>query len=80
VGRYRTSCNGYGDMTDVDARAIRVSLNLTQDQFAKRFQLNLATVRQWEQQRRQPTMHAKVLLAVIAFAPEVVDQVLRGGG
>jgi putative transcriptional regulator len=63
----------------IDPRAIRISLNLTQEQFAKRFSLNLATIREWEQHRREPTMHAKVLLAIIAYAPEVVDRALRGG-
>jgi putative transcriptional regulator len=66
-------------MINVDVRAIRISLNMTQDQFAKRFELNLATIREWEQHRREPTMHARVLLAIIAHAPEVVDQALRGG-
>lgn len=61
----------------IDARAIRRSLNLTQEQFADRFDLNVATIRQWEQHRREPPMHAKVLLAIIAYAPEIVDQALK---
>jgi putative transcriptional regulator len=61
----------------IDTRAIRLSLNLTQRQFADRFDLNIATIRQWEQHRREPPMHAKVLLAIIAHSPEIVDQALK---
>lgn len=37
-----------------DVRAIRAGLGLTQDEFARVFQLSLATVRDWEQGRYQP--------------------------
>lgn len=61
----------------VDAKTIRCALKLTQQQFAQRFSLNLATLRQWEQGRREPDMAAKVLLTVIGTAPEVVDAALK---
>jgi putative transcriptional regulator len=61
----------------IDPRAIRLSLNLTQDQFAERFHLSVATIRAWEQQRRPPSITSQILLAVIAHAPAIVDEALK---
>jgi putative transcriptional regulator len=60
----------------VDVRAIRVGVGLSQVAFARRFGFPVATVREWEQGRRQPEAAARVLLLVIASRPEVVDEVL----
>jgi len=60
----------------VDVKAIRAKLNLSQDAFAKRFGFSTAAVRDWEQHRRQPEQAAKVLLLVIDRAPEVVNAAL----
>ena len=61
---------------EINARAIRAKLKLTQAQFAKRFHLDLATLRDWEQGRRFPTGPASVLLQVIAREPEAVQRAL----
>ena len=61
---------------NVDVRAIRQQFGLSQPDFAKRFGFSLATLREWEQGRRQPESAARVLLLVIAKHPEVVDEVL----
>lgn len=60
----------------VDVRAIRAGLGLSQTAFARRFGFSPATLREWEQGRRQPEAAARVLLLVIASRPEVVDEVL----
>ena len=60
----------------VDVRAIRTGFGLSQTAFARRFGFSPATVREWEQGRRQPEAAARVLLLVIASKPEVVDEVL----
>ena len=60
----------------VDVRAIRAGLGLSQTSFARRFGFSPATIREWEQGRRQPEAAARVLLLVIASKPEVVDEVL----
>ena len=60
----------------VDVRAIRAGLGLSQTAFARRFGFSPATIREWEQGRRQPEAAARVLLLVIASKPEVVDEVL----
>jgi putative transcriptional regulator len=47
---------------DVDVGALRERLGLTQQQFAKAFGVTTATVRNWEQGRREPKGPARVLL------------------
>jgi putative transcriptional regulator len=60
----------------IDVVAIRKGLHLSQDKFAARFGLSAATVRDWEQNRRQPDRIATALLKVIAHAPETVERAL----
>lgn len=60
----------------VDVKAIRTRMNLSQREFAAQFGFALATVRNWEQGRREPERPAKILLAVLAAHPEIVDEVL----
>jgi putative transcriptional regulator len=61
---------------DVDVKAIRTKLGLSQEAFALRFGFSLAAVRDWEQHRRQPEQAARVLLMVIAHDPDVVNEAL----
>ena len=55
-------------------RALRKMLNLTQEEFAKRFHLPLGTVRDWEQGAHRPDRAAQVLLTVIARDPDAVGR------
>ena len=57
---------------DVDVRAVREKLGLTQDDFAKAFGVSAGTIRNWEQGRRKPEGPARVLLNVIRRNPEAV--------
>jgi putative transcriptional regulator len=57
-------------------RALRQKLNLTQAQFATRFQLPLGTIRDWEQGAHQPDKAAQVLLTIIANDPDAVVRAL----
>ena len=61
---------------DVDVKAIRTKLGLSQEAFAFRFGFSPAAVRDWEQGRRQPEQAARVLLLVIAHNPDAVDKAL----
>lgn len=61
---------------DVDVRAIRNRLGLSQDAFAARFGFKASTVRDWEQRRRRPEASARVLLRVIEREPEAVERAL----
>jgi len=61
-----------------DVAALRRRLGLTQAGFAARYGLSVATVRDWEQNRRQPDQPARVLLKVIENDPEAVERALAG--
>ncbi len=61
---------------DVDVRGIRRAMSLTQAAFAARFGFSTRTVQQWEQGRRRPDGHARVLLKIIERRPDVVEQIL----
>ena len=61
----------------VDLRAVRRKMRLSQTEFASRFGFAAASIRNWEQGRSRPEGPARVLLAVIAKYPEVVEAALR---
>ena len=50
---------------DIDVRALRQRLNMTQEQFALRYNLDLDTVQNWEQGRRRLDRTAQSYLRVI---------------
>jgi len=64
----------------IDVPAIRQRLGLTQAEFAERFSLNLHSVVQWEQGKRQPEGAAKVLLALIAADHKAVERLVKKAG
>jgi putative transcriptional regulator len=57
-------------------RALRLSMNLTQEEFARQFQIALGTLRDWEQRARIPDSTAKAYLRVIAQDPDAVRRAL----
>ncbi|MEQ1704508.1 MAG: helix-turn-helix domain-containing protein [Rickettsiales bacterium] len=57
---------------DIDVKKARSKLGLSQDKFAAAFGVSAATIRNWEQGRREPKGAALVLLNVIAHNPEAV--------
>lgn len=61
---------------DVDVRDVRRKMGLSQARFALKFGFPPATLRNWEQGRTRPDTPTRVLLAVIAQHPEVVEDVL----
>jgi len=62
---------------DVDVKAIRERLGLTQLQFAARFGFTPGTIRNWEQGHRKPEGPARTLLKVIEKRPDVVQDALE---
>ena len=58
------------------ARALRLRLRLTQDEFAARYHIPLGTLRDWEQRRSEPDMAAQSFLRVIAAEPEKIAEYL----
>jgi putative transcriptional regulator len=60
-----------------DVKAIRASTGLSQAEFARSIGVKKATLLNWEQERRRPEGPARVLLALIAKEPGIVQRVLR---
>ncbi len=66
----------YGAPRRVDVRAIREKMEMSQEQFAAEFGLEVATVRNWEQGRSEPDTAARNFLTMIAKNPGAVRQAL----
>jgi putative transcriptional regulator len=58
----------------VDVRALRERLDLTREQFAMRYGLEVETLRNWETGKREPDTTARSYLRAIANAPESVER------
>lgn len=61
---------------EVDVKALRTRIGLTQEQFAARFGFSTATLRHWERGDRTPRGPALVLLNVIEHNPQAVMDAL----
>lgn len=61
---------------DVDVRSIRQGLGVSQEDFALRFGLDLATLRNWEQGRSRPDYASRTMLSLIAANPDLVSKAL----
>ena len=53
----------------IDVRALRLKLGMTQEQFARRYNLDLDALQNWEQGRRLPERAVLSYLRVIAADP-----------
>ncbi len=62
---------------DVDVKAIRQRMKMTQAQFSARYGFPLGTLRDWEQGKGKPDTSARVLLLVISKEPEAVERALQ---
>jgi DNA-binding transcriptional regulator YiaG len=60
----------------VDVKALRARLGISQEDFAGRYGLDVATVRNWEQGRTKPDGPAATLLQLIDRDPEKVVELL----
>src|SRR5271165_5433471 len=60
----------------INVKQVRSKLGLSQSDFAETFGINAATLRNWEQGRRQPDGPARVLLTIIDREPAAVQRVL----
>jgi putative transcriptional regulator len=61
---------------EIDVKAIRRKLGMTQAQFAASFGFGLDAVQNWEQGRRRPEGAARAFLKVIEREPEAVRRAL----
>ena len=64
----------------VQVKEVRAATGLSQDKFAKVIDVQVATLRNWEQGRRVPTGPAKALLRAIRNDPKHVIKALRATG
>ncbi len=55
----------------VDVRALRLKLGMSQEQFARRYNLDLDSLQNWEQGRRVPERAVLSYLRVIAADPQL---------
>ncbi len=60
----------------VDVHAIRRRTGLSQEVFSRRIGVSPGTLRNWEQGRRVPDGPARVLLAMLARNPRIVEDTL----
>jgi putative transcriptional regulator len=58
-------------------KVIRRALGLSQEEFAVRFHIPLGTLRDWEQNRKEPDAAARAYLTVIARNPKAVSDALQ---
>jgi putative transcriptional regulator len=58
-------------------KVIRRALGLSQEDFAGRFHIPLGTLRDWEQNRKEPDAAARAYLTVIARNPKAVSDALQ---
>ena len=61
----------------IDVRAIRTKLKMTQQEFAAVFGFSINTLRHWEQGKRVPEGPTRAYLLVIDRAPKTVQKALR---
>jgi putative transcriptional regulator len=64
------------DAGDIDPKAIRLKLKLTQERMAQVLGTSVSGYRKWEQAQRMPSGAARTLLRVMAKEPEAVLRAL----
>ncbi|MCP4401669.1 MAG: type II toxin-antitoxin system MqsA family antitoxin [bacterium] len=67
-------------LQDIDVRAVRQQLHMSQQEFAENFGFSIHSIRNWEQGKRHPQGPARILLTVIARNPQAVQHALGGLG
>ena len=61
---------------DVDVRAIRSKLGLSQGEFSRRYGVSPRSLQEWEQGRRRPESAVRAYLTVIDRNPETAEEAL----
>ncbi len=67
-------------LQDIDVRAVRQHLHMSQQEFAENVGFSIHSIRNWEQGKRHPQGPARILLTVIARNPQAVQHALGGLG
>ena len=69
-----------GRITEIgapDAKVVRAKTGLSQNEFAQLIGVKVATLKNWEQHRRQPTGPAAALLTIVEKEPEAALRALH---
>lgn len=69
-----------GRVTEIhapDAKSIRAKIGLSQTEFAQLIGVKVATLKNWEQHRRQPTGAAAALLTIVEKEPDAALRALH---
>jgi putative transcriptional regulator len=61
---------------EIDVKAIRTKLGITQQEFAGRFGFSIKTLQHWEQKHRAPEGPTRAYLLVIDRDPDAVQRAL----
>jgi putative transcriptional regulator len=61
---------------DVDVKAIRSRLGLSQAEFSRRYGVSQRSLQEWEQGRRRPESAVRAYLTVIERNPKAVEEAL----
>lgn len=64
--------------SEIDVRAIRSKLELSQDDFASSFGFSLNQIKDWEQRRSRPLGGVRAYLLIIDRDPKGVLKILQG--
>ena len=59
------------------AKIIRRALQLTQEEFSRRYHIPLGTLRDWEQGRAEPDKPTRAYLTLIARDPDHMSRILN---
>jgi putative transcriptional regulator len=62
--------------TDIDVRALRSRLGLSQEEFARTYAIPVHTLRKWEQRTRRPDQASRVYLTTISREPKTIRRLL----
>lgn len=65
------------EISSPDAKSVRAKVGLSQTEFAQLIGVKVATLRNWEQHRRQPTGPAAALLTIVEKEPEAALRALH---
>lgn len=63
---------------EIDVKAVRDKMHLSQQKFASYFGVELRTLQDWEQHRCKPSQMARNFLLVISKEPKMVQRILGG--
>ncbi len=77
-GRVALPMRFIGIPEEVDVKAIRAKLNLSQEEFSRRYAVSKRSLQEWEQGRRRPDGAVRAYLTVIQRNPKAVEEALTG--